>query len=310
LFIEKNSLMENAKFFQPLGVFPEVRPLRPIKILFLTSLRNAVYGEFNGQVVQVLNRQYYMQGVIERTIEETKHFGLLHGLIEVTGVVFDDTEDDLVKASAQVGPALQPIGGMEIFSASQERLAAYNRAAKIEAPSVCPKNLLHPEQIFSIPSTFRKLRIDDIPGREKAKFSFEETVLKKAQVLGAQIIISDGYMARIDYLHAEMGMHGKTLNIHPAPSIVGMPYCFRGKDEVMDAIRYAQANGGFAKTGATLHFVNGEIDDGNAVAYVCETPVFSHDTEIELMVRNYKQAKLPLFIAGLRHYILNIYPYL
>ncbi len=302
--------MENAKFFQPLGAFPEVRPLKPIKIIFLTSLRNAVYGEFNGQIVSVHDRQHYMQGVIERTIQETQPLGMLRGLVEVVGVVFDDTEDDLLKASAQAGPVLQPIGRTEILSIPQERLTAYNRAARIETPTFCRKDFLDMERIFSIPSNFRKLKRADIQGREKEKFVFEESVLTKAQELGAEIIISDGYMARIDYLHSEMGMHGRTLNIHPAPAIAGMPYCFRGKDEVMDAIRFAQANGGFAKTGATLHFVNGEIDDGNAVAYVCETPVNHFDSELELMVRNYEMAKLPLFIQGLKHYITKIYPHL
>lgn len=256
-----------------------------------------------------------MKGVVERTIQETKPFGLLYGLIEVVGVVFDDTPDDLAKARAQAGPILYEYehkfnNRMETLSVTSiDRLTSYARTIKIEVPVLCPTETLNPELLFSIPSTFRKLRMDNVSERQSRKFTFEEAVLRKASELGAEVIISDGYMARIDYLHADLGMYGRTLNIHPAPAILGMEYCFRGKDEVMDAIRFAQTNGGSAKTGATLHFVNGEIDDGNAIAYICETPVFAHDREIELMARNYKMAKLPLFVEGLQHYILKIFPY-
>ena len=127
--------MEGAKFFHPLGAYPEVHPLRPVRVIFLTSLRNSIYGEFNGQTVYVKNHPYYMQGVIERTVYETKLFGLLHGLAEVVGVVFDDTTDDLVKARAQAGPILyeHQSGRMETLHIPiAERLTSKNRVAQTE----------------------------------------------------------------------------------------------------------------------------------------------------------------------------------
>lgn len=43
------------------------------------------------------------------------------------------------------------------------------------------------------------------------------------------VIVSDHYMARLDYLWGEFGLYGRVLNIHPAVTIAGHPNCFRGK---------------------------------------------------------------------------------
>jgi hypothetical protein len=63
-------------------------------------------------------------------------------------------------------------------------------------------------------------------------------------------------------------------------------------------------------TGATLHIMDEEIDHGPALAYMAQTPVFPDDAPQELRYRNYQAGKLPLFIAGMRHYIERIYPHL
>ena len=283
--------MQDALFFDHYGALAEkVRHSRPVRVLFLTSLRDIALEEFNGQKIKLDGNFHYMEGVIERTVNNTKKRKLLDSLVEVVGVVVDDTESDLKGKF----PLLPTQGQPWIFPTDLKNTdGSFLR-----------------EKVWNIQSLFRKLPKESVEERKEAKLLFETTVLEKAREVGADVIISDGYMARIDYLQEGLGMYGKILNIHPGPAIEGMPYCFRGKDEVMDAIRFAQANGGHAKTGATLHFVNSQIDEGNAVAHVCTTEVSGNDTENALMYRNYIQAKLPLFVEGMQHYVTKIFPYI
>jgi len=270
-------------FYDKKALVKEKFPQKPVKVLFITSIRDIVLEEYNGQFINLKNENnHYVKGVIEKTLEETKQGGVLEDLIEVVGVIVDDTDSDL--------------------NGKFPLLPGKNK------DWIYPKNLLSVDCVWNIQSLFRKLPKNDIDGREKSKYDFELQVFEKAQEVEADIIILDGYMARLE--HLQTMMNGKVINIHPAPAIIGMPYCFRGKDEVMDAIRFAQANGGIGKTGATLHFVNSELDDGKPIAYICDTFVSGNDTEVELLCRNYVQAKLPIFIAGLRHFVLKIFPYL
>ncbi len=259
-------------------------PMKPLGVLFITSLRNILYEEFNGQFIEINGEKFYMQGVIEKTLEETQYRKSLHGLIEVKGVIVDDTVSDLKNE--------------------------FDLLPNDQTNWIFPTKFLEKDRIWNIPSLFRKLPKEDFKGREQSKHVFESLVFKKAKEIGAEIIILDGYMARLDYLQSSLGMYGKVLNIHPAPTIIDRPFCFRGKDEVMDAIRFAKNNGGAALTGSTLHFVDSDLDSGHPVAYICSTPVSEDDTELELMYRNYQEAKLPIFIAGLKHYVLKIFPYL
>lgn len=275
---------EGALFFYSKKALSKRKtPRRTIRVLFLTSLRDIALEEHNGQFVSLKNEEaHYVKGVIEKTLEEIKKGGVLKGLIKVVGIVVDDTRSDLMDKFT-----LLPKEGKDW---------------------IYPKNLLSPNCVWNIPSLFRKFPKDDIPGRKEAKYRFEKLVFEKAQETGADVIILDAYMAKVEYLQDMM--KGRVLNIHPAPTIYGVKYCFRGKDEVMDAIRFAASDGGEGKTGATLHLVNSELDGGKPIAYVCDTFVSENDTELELLCRNYTIAKLPLFITGLRHYALKIFPYL
>jgi len=269
-------------FFNKRALTREKFPEKPIRVLFITSIRDIVIEEFNGQFVNLNGENHYVKGCIEKTLEETQKGGSLEGLIDIAGIIVDDTEMELN--------------------------GKFPLLPKNNKDWIYPKNLLPVNCVWNIPSLFRKLPKDDIKGRERAKYDFELSIFEKALSVEADVIILDGYMARLEHLQSMM--KGKVINIHPAPTIIDMPYCFRGKDEVNDAIRFAEKNGGTGKTGATLHFVNSELDDGKPIAYICDTFVSQNDTEIELLCRNYTQAKLPIFIAGLRHFVLKIFPYL
>jgi len=277
--------MEGALFFYNKKAFvAELIPAKPIGILFITSLRDIALKEYNGQFLNIDGEDHYIKGVIENTLEEVKTGGILEGLIEVKGVIVDDMETDLKGKF----PLLPTNNSSWIF----------------------PTALLSEDRIWNIPSSFRKLKISDTEGRRKAKHDFERRVLAKAQEIGADVIISDSYMARIDHLHSFRSMLGKVLNIHPGPTLLDSQFCFRGSDPIRDAILFAKKNGGPIYTGATLHFVSPEIDGGNCIAYICNTPVCEEDNELKLMHQNYLQAKLPIFVLGLQHYALNIFPYL
>lgn len=274
--------MEGALFFyNKEALVIEVLPKKPVKIVFLTSLRDIALEEYNGQFLKIGAEKHYVKGVIEKTLEETQIGGSLEGLIEVKGVIVDDNESDLKGKFP-----LLPEDNNWIF----------------------PTQLLSTACIWNIPSLFRKLSKQDVDGRVKAKYLFESLVFKKMQEIGADILIIDSYMARIEYLYSFIP--NRIINIHPGPTLLNKPFCFRGKDPIGDAIKFAKINGGPVYTGATLHLVNENFDDGNYIAYICNTPVHEEDDEIKLMYQNYQKAKLPIFIAGLKHYTLKIFPYL
>jgi folate-dependent phosphoribosylglycinamide formyltransferase PurN len=117
---------------------------------------------------------------------------------------------------------------------------------------------------------------------------------------GADILLSDHYMARLDYLWA--WMPGCVLNIHPGVTLPGHPYAFLGKTPTADAIERATNEAG-VRTGATLHFVDGEIDHGAIIMFLDSTPVFGTDRPEALRYRNYQMAKLPVLIDGLISYL-------
>jgi folate-dependent phosphoribosylglycinamide formyltransferase PurN len=275
--------MESALFFYDKeALVVEVLPKKPVRILFLTSLRDIALEEYNGQSLKIGGQDTYIKGVIEKTLEETRKVGSLKGLVEVSGVIVDDVESDLK-------------GKFPLLPVDNDRW-------------IFPTQLLSKDSIWNIPSYFRKLPKEDVKGRIKLKYQFESLVFEKMQEIGADVLITDSYMARIEYLYNLLP--SRVINIHPGPTLLSRPFCFRGKDPIGDAIKFAKINGGPVYTGATLHLVNERIDDGKFIAYVCNTPVNEEDDELKLMNENYQKAKLPIFVAGLKHYILKIYPYL
>jgi folate-dependent phosphoribosylglycinamide formyltransferase PurN len=230
----------------------------------------------------------YMEGVIERTVRESLPGGALDGIAEVVGVITDDLLKDMISSDFPPAPtAGKPwIHSMELMGPDGVRIV---------------------DLTFNIASEFRSLPLNDVKGRVELKREFERKIKELMIQLKADVLVSDHYMARIEWLIGiEGGLYGRVLNIHPAITLANHPFCFRGMTPTADAIRAAQSSEVF--TGATLHVVNATIDDGPQIAYAAITPVHAGDEAQWLRYRNYQQAKLPVFVAGLLHYINSLYP--
>lgn len=254
---------------------------RPLRLLFLTSVRDTGDCDLNGSDVAMPEGDRYMEGVIERTVRETNLGCALAGQFEVVGVITDDRPKDL---------------------------HTYPVLPTDDQPWLWPHNLHLPagplliERTLNLPSDFRSRPLNDTTGRAAAKRAFEERVYQIMQEVEADVLVSDHYMARIEYLITdEFGLYGRVINIHPAVTVRGHPWCFRGPTPTADAIARAGCEPRVL-TGATLHLVNSVIDDGPAIAFGVGTEVHANDAPPWLRWRNYQNAKLPLFIAGLQHY--------
>lgn len=273
---------------------------QPLNVVFLTSIRDVGTCDRNGTMVETGDGLRYMEGAVERTVKETypnlcgssgfTYAGSLADCIRIVGVITDDTEQDMRDSSYSTLPC-----------SGRDWIYPHDLST--------PDGHLVRDMTYNIPSTFRLLPIRAVEERRQLKQEFEWSVYQKMLELGGDVIVSDHYMARLDFLIGEFGLYGRVLNIHPAVTVEDSPYCFRGKTPTADAIERARS-GISTKTGATLHIINEEIDDGPALAYVAGTPVFPTDEPQWLRYRNYTHAKLPLFTAGLAHYANLIYPYL
>lgn len=268
---------------------PLHKPIRPLRVLFLTSIRDTGTCDRNGLEVETPEGLVYMEGVIERCVNESCPGGLLHGLIEVAGVITDDISDTRETADYPVAPLrdnpwIHPLG----LRNHDSRLVT--------------------EITFNQPSSFRRLKLSETEKRTSLKKRFEWLVMEAMWELQADVLISDHYMARVEYLVANLGLFGRVLNIHPAITLPGQPYAFPGKTPTADAIARANSCPNVF-TGATLHLMDTIIDHGPVIAYQCSTPVYATDEPQHLRARNYV-TKCRVFVHGMIHYVRNVYPYL
>jgi folate-dependent phosphoribosylglycinamide formyltransferase PurN len=259
---------------------------RMARIVVMTSLRDIALCDRNGQIIATPDGQRYMEGIVQHVVRQTLPGGALYRMVQVAGVITDDLPRDL-----RGYPAVPTLG----------------------QPWIHPLDLHGPDReliadlTVNIPSSFRALPLSDVSGRRAAKLDFERQVHALAKRLRADVLVSDHYMARIEYLH--QWFPGRVLNIHPGITLPGHTYRFPGKTPTADAIARAGRELG-VRTGATLHLVDSEIDHGPAIAFSEATPVHAADEPQHLRFRNYQTAKLPVFVAGLVHYLTAIYPYL
>ena len=259
--------------------------------MVLTSVRDVGSCDKNGMSVSTPEGWRYMEGAVERLINETREGGALSGLIEVVGVITDDMENDMRDSPYPAQPRpYQPW--------------IHQSHVRTEAGVL----LAGEEMTHWIPSNFRTINGRREPEQKaELKRNFEVHVAKLMQERNADVLLSDHYMARIEHLIGqEHGMYGRILNIHPAITLSNHPYCFRGPTPTQDAIDRAQHDENTI-TGATLHLINHIIDDGPPIAHMEGTPVYPYDDPQHLRYRNYQQAKLPLLVTGLRHYIEHVF---
>lgn len=272
---------------------PTLPPGKPVNALFLTSVRDTGSCDKNGSMVETKGGKRYMEGILERTISETRARGALGGILRVVGVITDDLERDMRGSEYPVRP-------------EPDRLWLHGMDLRTEDGAL----LAGPNMTHWIPSDFRALPLRETDARIDRKREFERQVFELMGQTGADVLISDHYMARIEYLvNGTFQKFGRILNIHPAVTIPDHPFRFCGKTPTQDAIDMAKT-GEETRTGATLHIIDDIIDHGPPIAFIAETPVYEDDTPQELRYRNYQQGKLPLFASGIRHYVQSIYPHL
>lgn len=265
------------------------KPKRPTRMLILTSVRDVGACDLNGRMISTREGPKYMMGIVEHAVRECRPRGALDGLFELAGVVTDDTAKDLRSCEY---PPLPLKGKPWIHRPGLED----HFGTKIADLTV------------NVPSVFRSLPREDVEGRHAAKEVFESQVRKIMQDAGADVLMLDHYMARIEFLiNGEFGLYGRVLNIHPAVTLAGHPFCFRGPTPTADALTHAKENAA-TMTGATLHLVNAEFDDGPVVHWDAPTPVHAVDTPAELRCRNYRMAKRPVFTEGMKKYRQNVFP--
>lgn len=265
---------------------------KSVNVAFITSVRDVGGDDHVGQWVGTKDGPQYMEGVIERCISESLPGGTLHGIVRVVLIVTDDRPKDVA-----------PFG----YSAMPEVCGKQN-GRWIFPPDLACDELGTPARLLvrNILSEFRSIPKRD-PVRAEAKRAFERQVLDAARRCDAEVLVSDHYMAKIEYLNGEFGLYGRVLNIHPAVTKLDCPFCFRGPTPTADALKMAR-DGHTTRTGATLHLVNEEFDDGPIIEWDAPTPVYPDDTPEELRYRNYQVAKLPVFIRGLQKYVKEWLP--
>lgn len=261
----------------------------PIRIAFLTSIRDVGGDDRVGQMVVTEKGPRYMEGLIERAMKETLVGGALHEHLRVALVITDDREKDL--ESSEYGAT--PEAGKKWIFPSLIRCDDLGM----------PANWI----VKNLPSDFRSIPKNDVLTKKAAKKEYEHNILKLMKEFGVQVLVSDHYMARIEYLNGEFGLYGKVLNIHPAVTCLQSPFCCRGATPTADVLTRA-SKGIMTRTGATLHFVNEEFDDGPIIHWTAPTPVRACDTPEQLRYRNYQQAKLPVFVDGMRKYATEVFP--
>ncbi len=271
--------------------YPAVSNGEPANLMFLTSVRDVGGDDHNGDMVRLRDGgRVYMEGIVERTIAETREGGALHGIARVVGIVTDDLPRDMRRLPYPVRPV-------------PDRLWIHPSHLRTEEGDlVASEDFTH-----WIPSRFRQLPQQAVDERSEQKEEFERSVLTVMRQRRADVLISDHYMARIAYM-IRNGLFGRILNIHPAITVPGHPYAFPGKTPTADAIARAQRQRTF--TGATLHVIDELIDHGQPVAFAATTPVYASDREhpMDLRYRNYQGAKIPVFIEGIRWYLEHLFP--
>lgn len=260
----------------------------PVRIAFLTSIRDIGADDQVGQMVPTRDGSRYMEGVIERTTKESLPGGKLHGLVEVVSIITDDRLKDLVGS----GYTSEPCGWAKwIFPLGLPSDERGNKATDL---------------VVNIPSDFRSIPKCDASLKREAKRAFEVKVLRIMKETGATTIVSDHYMAKIVHLIGEFGLYSRVLNIHPAVTCLDSPFCVRGPTPTKDVLELAKKQP--MRTGATLHVVNEKFDDGPIIKWAAPTPVYASDEPRALRWRNYQLAKLPVFVEGMQKYATEMFP--
>lgn len=306
------SLRKNIRLYHPEA--QEVEPKKPaigkIRIAIVTSIRDVGGDDRNGSIVQTSEGPRYMPGVTEmlirtiedrfddptgsRLLEENRRLANtvdyfqkeIANRLQFAGLIYDDHPED-------------NLNGYSLNPSYYEGLWIHPADLRDQNGELVRSNTAH------IPSGFRKISSKKDPlGKAEAKNDFEMALHGAATEMGADVLLSDHLMLRMqNILRPELGRVGRILNIHPA--ITQGKTALRGKSPTWDAINRANEYG---YTGATFHMVNEILDDGPTIADTEPTAVHPDMRPQDLRYTNYVNAKITALLGGLIHYIDEIYP--
>jgi folate-dependent phosphoribosylglycinamide formyltransferase PurN len=275
---------------QPYLSPPEIEDFdRPLNAVFLTSMRDIIGSDQNGRMVKDRGgNTLYMKGVLEYIVRLMN--SARTQMLNVVGVIYDDTPKEL----RRLGDAAPGTDN-------------WMHPADL-------KNEITGDRIFDVtthlPSLYRTLPRGDIGGRIDLKRRWENAIAEEAMRLRADILISDHLIAKIEALIGpEIGLKGRVLNIHPAVTYAQNPNKLRGLTPTKDSVERV-LNGGFNMTGATLHYVDDEIDAGAPIADAEATVVLPSDiSHLQgLRIANYESGKIPVFVQGMEHFYSTHWP--
>lgn len=295
-------LPSGVTIYGPDGMEPQRRlPERPVKVAILTSIRDVGVEEGVGRCWEPGRRETYLKGTIETALEAVND-DRLGDFVEIVAIITDDMGRDLRGSSYVASPNHD---GTWIFPRELR-----NRGGEL-ATSLT----------VNIPSTFRALPRLDIPGRLEEKAHFESQILAIMQQSGADILVSDHFLARIQFLIDPdfHGLLGRVLNTHPGITREDHPYSCRGKSPDEVALQHLRGervleDGTTIKVrphrwaGASFHFVTPTIDAGPVLCDGELTKLSVTDTSRDISRKIYATSKEPVFIEGLRHYVVNVFP--
>ena len=285
----------------PGGHLSHAPPDRPLKIAILTSIRDVGLEEHVGQVVEPGNPDSYVKGTVETALEAVQDHRL-GDYAEIVAIITDDLKRDLKKGDYVADPS-QP--GAWIFPRDIR-----NKNGEL-ATSLT----------VNIPSSFRSLPMKDIEGRQTRKVEFESKLFKILEETGADILLSDHFLARIEYLIDPnyFKMLGRVLNTHPGIIRPDHPYTCLGKATYDHMRLHAQGLRRISDksivrvpehdlAGASFHFITAGIDRGPVLCDAELTRISPRDSDITVARKLYETSKYHAFIEGVRHYASNIFP--
>ncbi len=267
--------MSNFNFYPPPKKLSQTSEINlPLKVLVATSLRDVAVTCQSGQLVTIDNTPTYMKGTLETLLEETNTNGTYEKDIQVVGIVIDDIPDK---------------DNLENFSIFPEENKDW----------IMPKEYIYRgipirQMIYNFPSIYRKIRSSQSQEKKNKKQEFEFQIAELGRKLTADIVLSDGLLVILEKVHHQI----VTVNIHPAITNKNSIFCTRGLYPMEDTLKRAE-DMGKTRTGASLHFINDNIDDGSIIADTDIVEVEKGWCSRKLRYYTYSQAKNPLVLEGL-----------
>jgi hypothetical protein len=196
---------DGFRFFGPLSREDLQSPSleRSLRVCVATSIRDIGCEDNANRIVQTPEGDIYMRGSLHALLDACKVE--LRGEVEVVGIVIDDVPNsrDLKRNSMEY--SLLPEQGRNDWIVPGDYTLSDGRAIS--------------EITASIPSDYRKLpraTANDLIRRERQKCEFEAHLAAHAESIGADVILSDHLMIKLEHLFCEGQYSDRVVNIHPA----------------------------------------------------------------------------------------------